>query len=85
MARLGSDKNPIVVNVHHQKDAEKIIAICELKDWAVIVGVNKDDPENVDDLVQKLEPPTIAYEEEKIGRNDPCHCGSGKKFKKCCA
>lgn len=19
-----------------------------------------------------------------IGRNDPCHCGSGKKFKKCC-
>jgi SEC-C motif domain protein len=21
---------------------------------------------------------------EKVGRNDPCHCGSGKKFKKCC-
>lgn len=21
---------------------------------------------------------------EKIGRNDLCHCGSGKKFKKCC-
>ncbi|MFA5140640.1 MAG: SEC-C metal-binding domain-containing protein [Elusimicrobiota bacterium] len=20
-----------------------------------------------------------------IGRNDPCHCGSGKKYKKCCA
>jgi len=20
----------------------------------------------------------------KIGRNEPCHCGSGKKFKKCC-
>ena len=20
----------------------------------------------------------------KIGRNDPCHCGSGKKYKKCC-
>ena len=20
----------------------------------------------------------------KIGRNDPCLCGSGKKFKKCC-
>jgi uncharacterized protein YecA (UPF0149 family) len=19
----------------------------------------------------------------KLGRNDPCHCGSGKKFKKC--
>ena len=22
--------------------------------------------------------------EEKIGRNDPCLCGSGKKYKKCC-
>jgi len=21
----------------------------------------------------------------KIGRNDPCPCGSGKKFKQCCA
>jgi uncharacterized protein YecA (UPF0149 family) len=20
----------------------------------------------------------------KTGRNDPCHCGSGKKYKKCC-
>ncbi len=20
----------------------------------------------------------------KVGRNDPCPCGSGKKFKKCC-
>jgi len=23
-------------------------------------------------------------EEPKIGRNDPCPCGSGKKYKKCC-
>jgi len=22
-------------------------------------------------------------EGNKIGRNDPCHCGSGKKYKKC--
>ena len=22
--------------------------------------------------------------EHKIGRNDPCICGSGKKYKKCC-
>ncbi|QDU31718.1 hypothetical protein ETAA8_68780 [Anatilimnocola aggregata] len=21
---------------------------------------------------------------ERVGRNDPCHCGSGKKYKKCC-
>ncbi|MGM0760094.1 MAG: SEC-C metal-binding domain-containing protein [Thermodesulfobacteriota bacterium] len=21
---------------------------------------------------------------KKLGRNDKCHCGSGKKYKKCC-
>lgn len=26
----------------------------------------------------------IVVNEEKIGRNDPCPCGSGKKYKKCC-
>ncbi|MCR4323261.1 MAG: SEC-C metal-binding domain-containing protein, partial [Candidatus Azambacteria bacterium] len=26
---------------------------------------------------------TIKREGEKVGRNDPCPCGSGKKFKKC--
>ena len=26
----------------------------------------------------------IVVKKEKIGRNDPCPCGSGKKFKKCC-
>ena len=26
----------------------------------------------------------IRYSEPKPGRNDPCPCGSGKKFKKCC-
>ena len=25
----------------------------------------------------------VVRAEPKIGRNDPCHCGSGKKFKKC--
>lgn len=25
----------------------------------------------------------IKLESPKIGRNDPCHCGSGKKYKKC--
>ena len=28
--------------------------------------------------------PTLVRESPKVGRNDPCPCGSGKKFKKCC-
>ena len=28
--------------------------------------------------------PTLTRAAAKIGRNDPCPCGSGKKYKKCC-
>ncbi len=28
--------------------------------------------------------PVVKKAAEKIGRNDPCPCGSGKKYKKCC-
>ncbi len=26
---------------------------------------------------------TVRRDDKKVGRNDPCHCGSGKKYKKC--
>ena len=26
---------------------------------------------------------TVRRDEDKVGRNDPCPCGSGKKYKKC--
>ena len=29
-------------------------------------------------------PKTVRRDHDKIGRNDPCPCGSGKKYKKCC-
>jgi uncharacterized protein YecA (UPF0149 family) len=29
--------------------------------------------------------PFVKSAAEKIGRNDPCACGSGQKSKKCCA
>jgi len=29
-------------------------------------------------------PAPIQSNEPRVGRNDPCPCGSGKKYKKCC-
>jgi len=29
--------------------------------------------------------PTVQYHFKPPARNEPCHCGSGKKYKKCCA
>ncbi|MDG2285973.1 MAG: SEC-C metal-binding domain-containing protein [Alphaproteobacteria bacterium] len=32
----------------------------------------------------KANPAVTIQNKQKVGRNDPCPCGSGKKFKKCC-
>jgi SEC-C motif domain protein len=31
-----------------------------------------------------MKPKQVRRETPKVGRNDPCPCGSGKKYKKCC-
>lgn len=33
---------------------------------------------------EEIKGKTVERGKEKVGRNDPCPCGSGKKFKKCC-
>ena len=33
---------------------------------------------------EEASPATVKREGVKVGRNDPCPCGSGKKYKKCC-
>ena len=32
----------------------------------------------------QIMPEQVRRETPKVGRNDPCPCGSGKKYKKCC-
>jgi SEC-C motif-containing protein len=33
---------------------------------------------------EPVKPPPVIRAEPKVGRNEPCPCGSGKKYKKCC-
>ena len=44
---------------------------------------SRDSDANAPDAFQDL-PPEPARAAQKPGRNDPCPCGSGKKYKKCC-
>ena len=84
MAKLGTRKRPIIARVATQERAEEVIAICDERGWIAIVGIEPDEPEDISDLERMLSPPQPVMAEEKIGRNEPCSCGSGKKFKKCC-
>ncbi|MFH0877194.1 MAG: preprotein translocase subunit SecA, partial [Candidatus Omnitrophota bacterium] len=40
------------------------------------------DGESGEGVVPKASP--VRHQGPKVGRNDPCSCGSGKKYKKCC-
>ncbi|HPC23371.1 MAG TPA: SEC-C metal-binding domain-containing protein [Phycisphaerae bacterium] len=55
---------------YQRKQEEK-----KLRDAAVV----SDDDVPIPDM-----PVEQAKAEHVIGRNDPCPCGSGKKYKKCC-
>jgi hypothetical protein len=43
-----------------------------------------DDGAEDDDGHEAFAPEPYVRATPKIGRNEPCHCGSGKKYKKCC-
>ncbi|HFB66927.1 MAG TPA: YecA family protein [Aeromonadales bacterium] len=69
---------------------EESIIICGLISQALIDAENEalgsNYPELTDEELLFEEPQILPFvrSNKKIGRNDPCPCGSGKKFKKCC-
>ncbi len=84
MTKLGSKDRPIVVRVQTQERAGEIAAICDEHHWYFIAGLEPDKPEDLTDLENALNAPPPIRAGATPGRNDPCPCGSGKKYKKCC-
>ena len=51
-----------------------------LPQWVDILGEEK-----MKELAKKFKnSKTVRRDQPKVGRNDPCPCGSGKKYKHCC-
>ncbi len=83
MAKLVSKKRPLILRVADESKVELITEICYKNGWQFILGMEPDQEEDLSDLERKLNPP-VRHEVRKIGRNEPCTCGSGKKLKKSC-
>jgi SWIM/SEC-C metal-binding protein len=82
--KLGSSKSPLtlVVNsVQREKEIEQILLDNSL---VANIEMNINEQENILELNAILNKPTTQTATYKLNRNDPCNCGSGKKFKKCC-
>ncbi|MCX5782993.1 MAG: SEC-C metal-binding domain-containing protein, partial [Elusimicrobia bacterium] len=60
------------------KDGVDIKSERQIKNWI------KSHPEEVAPPATAPKIETYRRDEPKIGRNDPCPCASGKKYKKCC-
>lgn len=83
MSRLGSKQNPLVLNLHSEYEMNQIVGLCHEKGWHFILGMDPTKPVDLRDLDRKINPPTVEYIRPKFQRNEPCPCGSGKKYKKC--
>jgi SWIM/SEC-C metal-binding protein len=83
-AKLGTERNPAVVHVKTKKRMQEVAKIFEENNWKYQIEVASDKPEDIADLEILLNWPDPKHAEHKVGRNDPCPCGSGKKYKKCC-
>jgi len=88
MAKLGTKQKPAVVRVQTQERASEILKKCNENGWQVIVGIEPDNEEDISNVNKFLgltdENTKTVYNVEKVGCNDPCPCGSGKKYKRCC-
>ena len=85
MAKIGTKKNPAVVRVRTEERAREVLDYCTERGIQVLVGLEPDKDEDLTDIERALSQPAPVMAAPKVGRNDPCPCGSGKKFKKCCA
>ena len=61
------------IQLAREEDVEQM----EAKQRRQKISMNRTDEET------PVNKPTVR-DEDKVGRNDPCPCGSGKKYKKCC-
>ncbi|AXY03698.1 zinc chelation protein SecC (plasmid) [Vibrio alfacsensis] len=83
--KAGTAEAPITVTVQSDERKAAIEAILEEKSIIATIIVDANQEENTVELDTLLNKPSTTVFDKTPNRNDPCTCGSGKKYKKCCA
>ncbi len=82
--RLGSKKAPAQICVQTEEREQELAAIFAENDWACVIKVDPEQEENIRSLEVLQNKQVSVVNAKTPNRNDPCACGSGKKYKKCC-
>jgi preprotein translocase subunit SecA len=78
------DVTRVLMTVRIQSQEEVAQAAEAIEERAErISNVTYTHPNEDGSVSQEADPATLADEVPKVGRNDPCPCGSGKKYKQC--
>ena len=81
----GADMFDAVIQNIKEATVRNIMNVMPRKEAVQRVQVAKGNIESVGgDASSMKKKPIVKNKSEKVGRNDPCPCGSGKKYKKCC-
>ena len=83
-ARLGSKRAPIQLSVKDEARRQEVAAICADKNWFCEITVDPELDEDIKALTFLQDKQVVATTTRLAGRNDPCPCDSGKKYKQCC-
>ena len=85
-SKAGSKKYPLALSVTSETRKQEIEAlVADAKLFAEVSIDNSDGAvESIDELMVLLNTQETVKVNEVPGRNEPCICGSGKKYKKCC-
>ena len=84
ITKLGTEKNPAIVKVKTEERVKELESVFEENNWKYKIELAPVNPEDITDLEILLNPIKTKIAEKKVGRNEPCPCGSGQKYKKCC-
>jgi SWIM/SEC-C metal-binding protein len=83
-AKLGTPKNPALLVVKTDEKREEMRKLFKEKGWSERTKVKPNLDEDLKDLERLMVIGETKVNEINLGRNEPCFCGSGKKYKKCC-
>ena len=84
-ARMGSKRAPLKLLVNSEEKQAEVEALCAEHGWVCNIDLSPDNEEDISELTFLLDKKVVATTSRLAGRNDPCPCGSGKKYKQCCA
>ena len=82
--KFGTEVSPIAIKVATASRKAEIETILTEHSLFADIEVDSEADEDLTELDALLNKPETVVLEKTPNRNDPCSCGSGKKYKKCC-